>query len=166
MYNIYIYIYNVMIRDNHMDIDLTWLIAGGDGSWRGVTSCWNHACAGWWFQSFLYMFLWGCLKIGYPKIWCLILITPGSEYMAQTYFFRGGCAIYLTVIFFKDMYPKQQKCPEDGATLHVQNGPNCAIYPIFNLNPFFRDRTFRSSKRWKNNGDVCSTIVFLVFFHY
>ena len=62
------------------------------------------------------------------------------------------------------MYPKQQKCPEDGATLHVQNGPNCAIYPIFNLNPFFRDRTFRSSKRWKNNGDVCSTIVFLVFF--
>ena len=75
------------------------------------------------------------------------IITPGSKYMAQTYFFRGGCAIYLTVIFFKDMYPKQQKCPEDGATLHVQNGPNCAIYPIFNLNPFFRDRTFRSSKR-------------------
>lgn len=26
------YIYNIMIRDNHMDIDLTWLIAGGDGS--------------------------------------------------------------------------------------------------------------------------------------
>ena len=74
-------------------------------------------------------------------------LTPGSKYMAQTYFFRGGCAIYLTVIFFKDMYPKQQKCPEDGATLHVQNGPNCAIYPIFNLNPLFRGRTFRSSKR-------------------
>ena len=43
--------------------------------------------------------------------------------------------------------PEPANVPEYGATLHVQNGPNCAIYPIFNLNPFFRDRTFRSSKR-------------------
>ena len=56
--------------------------------------------------------------------------------------------------------PETANVPEDGATLQVQNGPNCAIYPIFNLNSFFRDRTFRSSKGWKSKGDVCSTKVF------
>ena len=86
--------------------------------------------------------------------------TPCSKYMALTYFFRGGCAIYLTVKNSIPNLPETANVPEDGATLQVQNGPNCAIYPIFNLNSFFRDRTFRSSKRWKSKGDVCSTKVF------
>ena len=82
--------------------------------------------------------------------------------MALTYFLRGGCAIYLVVKKSIRYVPETANVPEDGATLHVQHGPNCAIYPIFNLNPFFRDWTFRSSKRWKSKGCVCvcSTKVF------
>ena len=50
--------------------------------------------------------------------------------MALTYFFRGGCAIYLTVKKSIPNLPETANVPEDGATLQVQNGPNCAIYPI------------------------------------
>ena len=54
--------------------------------------------------------------------------------------------------------PETANVPEDGATLHAQSGPNCAIYPISNLNPFFRDWTCRSSKPSKTRGVcVCST---------
>ena len=73
--------------------------------------------------------------------------TLSSERMALTYFLRGGCAVYLVLKKSIRYVPETANVPEDGATLHVQKGPNCAIYRIFNLNPFFRDWTFRSSKR-------------------
>ena len=74
-------------------------------------------------------------------------VTQFSERMALTYFLRGGCAIYFVLKKSIRYVPETANVPEDGATLHVQKGPNCAIYSIFNLNPFFRDCTFRSSKR-------------------
>ena len=74
--------------------------------------------------------------------------------MALTYFSGGGCAIYLVGKNPFRYVPETANVPEDGATLHAQNGPNCAIYPISNLNPFFRDWTCRSSKPSKTRG-VC-----------
>jgi hypothetical protein len=38
--------------------------------------------------------------------------------------------------------PETANVPEDGATLHVQNAQNCAIYPVLNLISFFRERIF------------------------
>ena len=57
--------------------------------------------------------------------------TPISKYMAQTYFFRGGCAIYLTVIFFKGYVPETAKVPRRW------RNPTCAKWAKLRHLPHF-----------------------------
>ena len=50
--------------------------------------------------------------------------------------------------------PDTANVPEDGATLHVQNAQNCAIYTILDFKSFFRERIFWSSKLWWNRAQL------------
>ena len=46
----------------------------------------------------------------YYIILCIYYITPYSKCMALTYFFRGGCAIYLTVKEINPKFTRNSKC--------------------------------------------------------
>ena len=59
------------------------------------------------------------------------IITPGSKYMAQTYFFRGGCAIYLTVIVFLRICTRNSKSAQKMAQPYM-----CKMGQIAPSTPF------------------------------
>ena len=92
------------------------------------------------------------------------IYTPDSKCMALTYFLRGGCAIYLTVKKINPICTRNSKCARRWRNTTCAKCAKLRHYHIFNLNPFFRDRTFRSSKRWKSKWDVCSIKVGRIFF--
>jgi len=69
----------------------------------------------WWLYDFFMschfqvVLAFGVLYHSLPCI-CEDIFTPYSKCMALTYFFRGGCAIYLTVKQFNPKFTQNSKC--------------------------------------------------------
>ena len=105
-----------------------------------------HPIAYFFLSPFSFPFLFLLFPFSFPFSFPLSF-TNGTQWYSRLKV-HGSAQRWLRHLFNSEQIlsqifiPETANVPEDGATLHVQNAQNCAIYPVLNLISFFRERIF------------------------